>query len=72
MMYKVQQFEIQQGEDLKKLLFLKIAIVCFIASFATLTGLSQLFSSNLLAISGVLCFTGAVGSITYYMALTQP
>jgi hypothetical protein len=66
------EYIIQQEQNSKQLLQLKLAIFCFIALFASLIGLGQMFSSNLITIGGLLCFTAAAAAITYYMVLTQP
>ncbi len=66
------QYIIQQEQNKRQLLQLKLAIFCFIALFALLLGLGQLFSNSLITIGGLLCFTAAAAAITYYMVLTQP
>ncbi len=63
---------LQQLENPKKLLELKVSIACFVSLFIALIWLGQVFSNNFLTISGLLCFTVAAGALTYYLALTQP
>ncbi|MGD6851066.1 MAG: hypothetical protein ACQCN6_03295 [Candidatus Bathyarchaeia archaeon] len=66
------EYIIQQEGNQKKLLSLKLAIVCFVALFGTFIGLGQLLSNNIVTVAGLLCFTAAAAAITYYMVLTQP
>ncbi len=63
---------IQQEQNSKQIVELKLAIFCFIALFASLLGLGQILSNNIVTIAGLLCFTAAAAAITYYMVLTQP
>jgi hypothetical protein len=66
------EYIIQQEQNSKQLVQLKLAIFCFIALFASLLGLGQILSNNIVTIAGLLCFTAAAAAITYYMVLTQP
>ncbi|MCW4000226.1 MAG: hypothetical protein NWE93_08295 [Candidatus Bathyarchaeota archaeon] len=65
------QYIIQQEQNMRKLVQLKLAIFCFIALFVTLIGLGQMFSNSVLTIGGLLFFTAAAAAITYYLVLTE-
>ncbi len=57
---------------MKKLLFLKLAILSLFALFVALIVLGQQFSSDVLTISGLMTFTAGAALMTYYMVLKQP
>lgn len=68
----VEMPEEQQGKNRFKLLQLKLAIVLLYIVFIALIAFGQMFTSNVLTIAGLMCFTAGAALTTYYMVLTQP
>jgi hypothetical protein len=57
---------------MKKLMELKLAILLFYAFFIIQIVLGQIYTNQLLTISGLICFTAGAALMTYYMVETQP
>jgi hypothetical protein len=57
---------------MEKLLKMKLCIILLFALFISLVALGQIYTSQPLTISGLMCFTAAAALMTYYMVLTQP
>jgi hypothetical protein len=57
---------------MKKLTELKLATLLFFALFIIQVVLGQIYSNQLLTISGLICFTVGAALMTYYMVETQP
>lgn len=57
---------------MKKLVELKLAALLFFALFIIQIVLGQIYTNQLLTISGLICFTVGAGLMTYYMVETQP
>lgn len=57
---------------MKKLMELKLAILLFYALFIIQIALGQIYTNQILTISGLICFTAGAALMTYYMVETQP
>jgi hypothetical protein len=57
---------------MKKLTELKLAILLFYALFIAQIVLGQVYTNQILTISGLICFTAGAALMTCYMVETQP